>query len=119
MASSSTPRCAADAPTALKTPVATTKNRKKPNVPLLGASAALGVVAGGLYGGAWAANAGYHDAVEERDNDRAISRHGLTNGLSIGSVVAGSGAAASRFPFASDPRRSWTSRCIRAGAWQP
>lgn len=52
------------------------------------AGASAGVVAGALYGGAWAGRAGYNDAVA-RGDDAAITRmHGVTNGLSVGALGA-------------------------------
>lgn len=58
-----------------------------------GAGAALAVIGGGLYGGAWASNAAYHRAVDEGDDPRIQSLHGATNALSIGSAGALLGGA--------------------------
>lgn len=48
-----------------------------------------GVVAAGLYGGAWAAHGAYDRAVEARDNPAIRSSHRLTNALSVASVGLG------------------------------
>lgn len=62
--------------------------------------ASLSIVSAGLYGGAWAANRGYHRAVLAEDNDRIGSLHTTTNLLSVGSLAAVSlSASALTFSF--------------------
>lgn len=58
------------------------------------AGAASGTVAAALYGGAWAANSTYQRAVETGDDPRVLQMHGVTNGLTVGSLGA-AGVAAS------------------------
>lgn len=60
-----------------------------PKMPLLIAGIASGVVAGGLYGGAWAARGQYEQAVSSGADDASRqSAHGLNRGLSVASVGA-------------------------------
>jgi hypothetical protein len=50
----------------------------------------LGVLSAALYGGAWAANRSYHQAVVAEDNARIGATHMTTNVLSVGSVAGAS-----------------------------
>jgi len=64
-------------------------SKSGPKMPLLIAGIASGVVAGGLYGGAWAARGQYDNALETGAGDDARrSAHSLNRGLSVASVGA-------------------------------
>lgn len=64
--------------------------RRAGRTPLILASGAAAVVAGGLYGAAWAAHAGWEDPNTALADTEAA--RGLTNGLVVGAGVAGGAA---------------------------
>lgn len=73
-----------------KKPPRTKGAKKGPSVPLLVVAGVAAVAAGGLYGGAFASKSSWKNVpANSGDVDKVNSARGLTNGLVVGSWVAG------------------------------
>ena len=69
------------------------QDHKRRRIALGVAGIGVGVGAGAMYAAAWTARENYVKAVVAADAPGALAAHRLTNGLSIGAVVAGSASA--------------------------
>lgn len=84
------PTYASEAPAPLPAP----GSGRKLQAGWVAAGGALGLVAGGLYGGAFATRSSYEQAVEDGERARILSTHRATNTLvvaSLGALGAGTG----------------------------